>query len=51
MEGQSSGCEYCPYKSVCGFDVKINGFEERMGKKLKKEQIFEQMMTENAKGN
>ncbi|MBQ6811655.1 MAG: PD-(D/E)XK nuclease family protein, partial [Agathobacter sp.] len=51
VEGQSSGCEYCPYKSVCGFDVKINGFEERMGKKLKKEQIFEQMMTENAKGN
>jgi len=47
-DGQTSGCDYCPYKAVCGFDVKIPGFEERRGKKLDKKEIFGQMMTDNA---
>lgn len=27
--GQESGCDYCPYRHVCGFDVKIPGYEYR----------------------
>lgn len=48
VEGQSSSCDYCPYKSICGFDVKINGYESRHGKKIDKKEIFECMETENA---
>jgi len=48
VDGQTSGCDYCPYKSICGFDVKIPGFEERKGKKLDKKDIYGQMMTDNA---
>ena len=47
-DGKSSGCEYCPYKAVCGFDVKIKGYEERIGKKVDTKDIFERMATENA---
>ncbi|MBR1634191.1 MAG: exodeoxyribonuclease V subunit gamma [Lachnospiraceae bacterium] len=25
----TSGCDYCPYHSVCGFDTKLNGFSFR----------------------
>lgn len=27
--GQETGCDYCPYRHVCGFDVKIPGYEYR----------------------
>lgn len=47
-EGTQSGCQYCPYKAVCGFDVKIAGYETRSGGKLDKEEIFDKMRTENA---
>lgn len=47
-DGQRSSCEFCPYKAVCGFDLKVSGFEERKGRKLDKKEIFGQMMTENA---
>ena len=48
VQGQSSGCDYCPYKAVCGFDVKIPGFKERTGAKLQKEEILERMYTLSA---
>lgn len=48
VEGQTSSCDYCPYKAVCGFDVKIQGYEIRRGKKVDKKEIFEKMETENA---
>ncbi len=28
-KGQTSSCKYCPYKSVCGFDKKIPGYDMR----------------------
>ncbi len=46
--GQASGCDYCPYKAVCGFDVKLQGYDERKGRKLDKSEIFACMETENA---
>jgi ATP-dependent helicase/nuclease subunit B len=48
VQGQSSGCDYCPYKAVCGFDVKIPGFTERTGTKLQTEEILENIKTSNA---
>ena len=48
VDGQTSSCDYCPYKAVCGFDEKIAGFEERTGGKPDRDEIFEKMRTENA---
>lgn len=48
VEGQSSSCDYCPYKAICGFDVKIKGYESKKGKNIDKKEIFEYMKTENA---
>ena len=48
VEGQISSCDYCPYKAVCGFDVKIKGFEERKPRKIDKKDIFERMESDNA---
>ena len=49
VEGQMSSCEYCPYKAVCGFDVRIDGYEERKAKKFDKSELFDRMRTENAR--
>ena len=46
--GKTSGCTYCPYKAICGFDYKIEGYEERKGHKIDKKEIFERMETDNA---
>ncbi len=27
--GTNSGCDYCPYKAVCGFDVRMPGYQYR----------------------
>ena len=47
-DGKSSGCEYCPYQAVCGFDKKVKGYEERKGEMVDKKDVFERMETENA---
>ena len=46
--GQKSGCTYCPYDSICGFDKKIPGYEAANRQKLSKEEILERMETQNA---
>lgn len=48
VEGQESSCKYCPYKAVCGFDLKIRGYEERKAVKVDKKDLFDRMATENA---
>ena len=48
VDGQVSSCTYCPYKAVCGFDIKIQGYEDRKGQKIDKKDIFDRMMTDNA---
>ena len=48
VQGQSSVCDYCPYGAICGFDVKIPGYEERKGGKVDKEEILDRMETLNA---
>ena len=55
VEGQTSSCDYCPYKAICGFDRKIEGYRERKPRKLDKREILERMESDNAisraKGN
>ncbi len=48
VEGQVSSCDYCPYKAVCGFDIKIEGYKERKPQKMDKKDIFERMESDNA---
>ena len=33
--GQKTGCDYCPYRGICGFDKKIPGYAYRKISKLK----------------
>ena len=41
-DGSRSACDYCPYRSVCGFDSEIGGYEYRRGKSFeKKEEIWQ----------
>lgn len=32
--GEHTGCDYCPYKAVCGFDDRISGYDYRKLKKF-----------------
>lgn len=43
LDGKS-GCDYCPYHTVCGFDVRIPGYEfHKMEKMDKPEDILSAM--------
>ena len=44
--GQESGCAYCPYRHVCGFDVKIPGYEYRDIGTMGKEEAMAEMRIE-----
>lgn len=40
---QEDGCEYCPYKGVCGFDEKQAGYEKREIESLSPEEVWTKM--------
>ena len=39
-DGMRTACDYCPYHSVCGFDVKADGFQFRRFDSLSPEEIW-----------
>lgn len=41
-----SACDYCGYRSVCGFDESMDGFQKRKLKKMTREEIMEQVRKE-----
>ena len=41
-----TGCEYCPYQSVCGFEEKLPGYEYRKLEKLDSEAALKEMRKE-----
>lgn len=45
MEGRS-GCDYCAYQSVCGFDRRVPGYQNRKWKKQDETDIWIQMTKE-----
>lgn len=40
------GCRYCPYGSVCGFDMRIPGYEKRQMEELTEEEIWKRICGE-----
>jgi len=42
-QGQESGCDYCQYRHVCGFDVKVPGYHYRDIQKMGKEEAVAAM--------
>lgn len=42
-QGPRSACDYCPYHAVCGFDLKTSGYRFRRFKKLKTEEIWQEI--------
>ncbi|MEG1957195.1 MAG: PD-(D/E)XK nuclease family protein [Lachnospiraceae bacterium] len=46
--GVKTGCDYCKYMDICGFDMKIEGYEYRKLKKMKKDEIIERMREETS---
>lgn len=45
-KGQETGCDYCTFKNVCGFDTKIPGYEYRNLDKMSKEEAIAAMKGE-----
>lgn len=45
---KENACEYCPYRSVCGFDEKIPGYAYRRLHAYKPQEIWEKMKEEEA---
>ena len=41
--GDHTGCDYCPYHAVCGFEPQISGYEYQSLKKLDKESAMYKM--------
>lgn len=42
--GKRTACDYCPYNSICGFDIRIEGNSYRNLHSLSKEDIWEGMV-------
>lgn len=42
-QGNRTACDYCPYHSVCGFDLKTAGYGFRRLKNKKAEEIWEEI--------
>ncbi|MCD8045179.1 MAG: PD-(D/E)XK nuclease family protein [Clostridiales bacterium] len=38
-----TGCDYCTFRGVCGFDRKVSGYEYKQEKYLKDEEIWERL--------
>ncbi len=45
-----TGCKYCIYKSICGFDEKLRGYERRKLEKMSDEILLSKMREENEDG-
>ena len=41
--GKEKGCDYCEYRGICGFDLKISGYNYNRLKKIDKSKFFEEL--------
>ena len=39
-----TGCDYCKYKAICGYDETIKGYEPRHFMKMKPDEVWKKMM-------
>jgi len=44
--GKQTGCDYCQYRNICGFDKEIDGYEYRRLAELEKEEVLKRMEKE-----
>lgn len=51
IQGNRSACDYCPYKKICGFDKKIDGFTMRELENLKEDEALLRIREEAADGD
>ncbi|MCI8453070.1 MAG: ATP-dependent helicase [Lachnospiraceae bacterium] len=49
-QGTKTACDYCPYHSVCGFDLKTAGYGFRRFKPMKAEEIWSEIEGEETDG-
>ncbi len=51
--GQTTGCDYCPYRGVCGFDPRIEGYTYREEQTMRPEEAWTAIRErlEEANGN
>lgn len=43
---ENTGCDYCEFQSICGFDSRIDGYEYRILKKYAQEEVLALMKAE-----
>lgn len=48
--GNSTGCDYCVYRDICGFDPVLDGYEFKRLEKLSKEEVVEKMKQAKKEG-
>lgn len=52
LQDQRSGCDYCGYRSVCGFDEKIPGYGyRRLEKSMKDDEVLQKISEDFRKEN
>lgn len=49
-QGTETGCDYCKYRHICGFDLKVPGYHYRNLEKLSKEEAIQKMTAEVGTG-
>ena len=47
--GNGTGCDYCAYRSVCGFQEQLPGYEQNQLPSLTKDEVLEKMRAEGGK--
>lgn len=50
-KAQATGCDYCPYHSICGFDTKLAGFSYKNLKNMSKETVCAALSEKYGKKN
>lgn len=41
--GGSTGCDYCAYRDICGFDPRLDGYEYRILEKFSRDEVMAQI--------
>ncbi len=48
--GDADSCSYCPYRAVCRFDERVDGYKKKVRKEKKDEEVLQDMYQELKEG-